>query len=467
MDLDELYHAESFRDKLSTVTDEGSRNWIYALKPNGRFYNYRTILAAFYLLIFLGMPFIKVNGMPFMLLDVLNGKFILFGKIFWPQDFYIFAIAMITGIIFVALFTVVYGRLFCGWVCPQTIFMEFIFRPLEWLIEGNPASQRLLNNGPWTFNKLWKKTIKHILFFLVSFIIANTFLAYVFGVDKLFKIIREPLSEHLSLFMGIIVFTLVFYAVYAYVREIVCTVICPYGRLQGVLYDKDTMLVAYDYKRGEKRARFKKNEQRTSGDCIDCHQCVNVCPTGIDIRNGTQLDCIGCTACIDACDFMMDKVGLPKGLIRYASENNIAEGKKFTLTPKIKAYSILLFFLVALLTVLLTTMDDVDTNITRAAGQLYQELPDNKLSNLYNAKVINKTNKSFPVSFKLEGINGEIKVIGNSKMMLKSETVNPETFFIILNKKDIHEATTKLKIGVYRDGKKIQTVTTNFQGPFI
>jgi len=164
---------------------------------------------------------------------------------------------------------------------------------------------------------------------------------------------------------------------------------------------------------------------------------------------------------------MMDKVGLPKGLIRYASENNIAEGKKFTLTPKIKAYSILLFFLVALLTVLLTTMDDVDTNITRAAGQLYQELPDNKLSNLYNAKVINKTNKSFPVSFKLEGINGEIKMIGNPKMMLKSETVNPETFFIIVNKKDIHEATTKLKIGVYRDGKKIQTVTTNFQGPFI
>lgn len=210
-----------------------------------------------------------------------------------------------------------------------------------------------------------------------------------------------------------------------------------------------------------------KNEQRTSGDCIDCHQCVNVCPTGIDIRNGTQLDCIGCTACIDACDFMMDKVGLPKGLIRYASENNIAEGKKFTLTPKIKAYSILLIFLVALLSVLLITMDDVDTNITRAAGQLYQELPDNKLSNLYNAKVINKTNKSFPVEFKLEGINGEIKVIGNPKMQLKPETVNPETFFIILNKKDIHEATTKLKIGVYRDGKKIQTVTTNFQGPFI
>ncbi|MBP6323565.1 MAG: 4Fe-4S binding protein, partial [Chitinophagales bacterium] len=263
MDLDELQHAESYRDRVSTVTDKGARNWVYALKPHGKFYNYRNILAAFYLLVFFGIPFIKVNGMPFVMFNVLEGKFILFSKIFWPQDFYIFAIAMITFIIFIILFTVIYGRLFCGWVCPQTIFMELVFRPIEWLVEGNPAEQKLLNNGPWNFKKVYKKLLKHLIFFTISFIIANTFLMYIFGKDKVIKIIEEPISEHVALFVGLIVFTFMFYGVFAFVREIVCTTICPYGRLQGVMFDKDTMLVAYDYKRGEERGKYKKNEERT------------------------------------------------------------------------------------------------------------------------------------------------------------------------------------------------------------
>ncbi|HNJ64161.1 MAG TPA: cytochrome c oxidase accessory protein CcoG [Saprospiraceae bacterium] len=467
MDLDELAHAESYRDRVSTVTEKGARNWVYALKPHGKFYNYRIILTVIYLLVFFSIPFIKVNGMPFVMFNVLEGKFILFSKIFWPQDFYIFAIAMITFIIFIALFTVVYGRLFCGWVCPQTIFMEMVFRPLEWLIEGNPAAQKQLNNGPWNFTKVWKKSLKHFIYFVISFLIAHTFLSYILGVDKVIKIIEEPLSEHVAMFIGLIAFAFAFYGVFAYVREIVCTTICPYGRLQGVMFDKDTMLVAYDYKRGEDRAKFKKNEQRTAGDCIDCHQCVNVCPTGIDIRNGTQLDCVGCTACIDACDFMMDKVGLPKGLIRYASENGIAEGKKLTFTPRIKAYSVLLVILLTILTVLMITRNDVDTHITRTGGQLYQELPDHKLSNLYNAKIINKTNSEFPVELKLENAKGEIKLVGKQVLSLKKESIHTETFFIILDKTEIHDRTTKLKVGVYKDGKKIQTVKTNFLGPFM
>lgn len=467
MDLDDLQHVESFRDRVSTVTESGSRNWIYAQKPHGKYYRYRNILAIFYFLIFFGMPFIKINGMPFLLFNVIDGKFILFSKIFWPQDFYIFAVATIAFIIFIALFTVIYGRLFCGWICPQTIFMELIFRPIEWLIEGNPAEQKLLDNGPWTFKKFRKKATKQLIYFIISFLIANTFFSYIIGVDELIKIIKEPLSEHLGLFLGLLIFTLIFYSVFAYVREIVCTTICPYGRLQGVLYDKDTMQISYDYVRGEQRGKFKKNEERILGDCIDCYQCVKVCPTGIDIRNGTQLDCVGCTACMDACDFMMEKVGLPTGLIRYASENNISEGKKFTFTTRIKAYTGLFVVLMAVLALMLIMMNDVDTQISRASGQLYQELPDNKMSNLYNAKIINKTNKSFPVEMKLEGINGEIKFIGNNILNLKPEAINPETFFIILNRKDIHQTTTNLKIGIYKNGKKIQTVSTNFQGPFM
>ncbi|MEN9449251.1 MAG: hypothetical protein RJA25_2541, partial [Bacteroidota bacterium] len=385
-DIDDIYKSEEYRNRISSVKEDGSRNWIYALKPNGKFYNYRTLLVIFYLIFFFSIPFIKVNGMPFVLFNVIDGKFILFSKIFWPEDFHIFAVAMIAFIIFIALFTVIYGRLFCGWICPQTVFLEFVFRPIEWWIEGNPAQQKLLNKGPWNFNKIWRKSLKHFIYLIIAFAIANTFLAYIISMDELKKIIHEPISEHNGLFIGLIGFSLVFYAVFAYVREIVCTTICPYGRLQGALYDKDTMLVAYDYKRGEQRGKFKKNQERAIGDCIDCHQCVNVCPTGIDIRNGTQLDCVGCTACIDACDFMMEKVGLPKGLIRYASENNIAEGKKFTFTPKIKAYSILLIILTIVLVVLMITRSDLDSHISRVAGQLYQELPDKKISNLYNIK---------------------------------------------------------------------------------
>jgi cytochrome c oxidase accessory protein FixG len=466
-DIDDIYKSEEYRNRISSVKEDGSRNWIYALKPNGKFYNYRTLLVIFYLIFFFSIPFIKVNGMPFVLFNVIDGKFILFSKIFWPEDFHIFAVAMIAFIIFIALFTVIYGRLFCGWICPQTVFLEFVFRPIEWWIEGNPAQQKLLNKGPWNFNKIWRKSLKHFIYLIIAFAIANTFLAYIISMDELKKIIHEPISEHNGLFIGLIGFSLVFYAVFAYVREIVCTTICPYGRLQGALYDKDTMLVAYDYKRGEQRGKFKKNQERAIGDCIDCHQCVNVCPTGIDIRNGTQLDCVGCTACIDACDFMMEKVGLPKGLIRYASENNIAEGKKFTFTPKIKAYSILLIILTIVLVVLMITRSDLDSHISRVAGQLYQELPDKKISNLYNIKIINKTNNSFPVTLKLEGINGEIKIIGNPVVKLKAESVNTNTFFIIIDKKNIHETSTKIKVGVYKNGEKIQTIKTNFQGPFI
>ncbi len=467
MDLDELQHAYSYRDRVATVTEKGERNWVYALKPSGKFYNARTFLTIFYLIAFFGIPFIKVNGMPFVMFNVLEGKFILFSKIFWPQDFFIFAIAMITFVIFIALFTVVYGRLFCGWVCPQTIFMEMVFRPIEWLIEGNPAKQKLLNKGPWNAEKIGKKFLKHLVFFVISFLIANIFLSYIFGIDKLEKIISEPLSEHLGLFFGLMGFSFMFYGVFAFVREIVCTTICPYGRLQGALFDQDTMLVAYDYKRGEPRERYNKKVERTQGDCIDCHQCVNVCPINIDIRNGTQLDCTNCTACIDACDFMMEKVGLEKGLIRYASENGISQGKKLSFTPKIKAYTVLLVILLTVLTTLLITRKDVDASITRVAGQLYQELPNNQLSNLYNTKIINKTNKEIPVVMKVENVKGEIKLIGKSALKLKKEAVNEVEFFIIVDKKDIHLRKTNLVIGLYQNGEKVGTVKTNFLGPFI
>lgn len=466
MTEDELLHAETFRDRVTTVTESGRRNWIYALKPSGRFYGYRNIVSYLYLVVFFALPFIKINGAPLFLINIIDSKFILFGKIFWPQDFFIFAIGMISFIVFIVLFTVIYGRLFCGWVCPQTVFLEFVFRKIEWLIEGSPGRQKALNDGPLTFEKAWKKAVKHLLFLCFSFIIAHTFLAYILGIDEVVKIIGEPLAGHIGLLVGLTVFTLLFYSVFAFVREIVCTTICPYGRLQGVMFDKDTMQISYDYKRGEQRGRLKKNESRTLGDCIDCHKCVMVCPTGIDIRDGVQMDCVGCTACVDACDEVMEKVGFSKGLIRYASENQIANGTAFRFNTRMKAYTGLLVVLILAMGVMIMTRKTVDTHIMRVKGQLYQEVEGGKLSNLFEARIINKTKEEIPVELRVEGINGEIKIIGAQLMVLNKEAMSDFTFFVEIPKSEIHERSNQISIGVYAKGQKIQSVKTNFLGPF-
>ncbi len=312
----------TFRDSIATIGASGKREWIYPQQPKGKLYNARTIVGMVCLALMFGVPFIKVNGNPLLLFNIFERKFILFGLTFWPQDFFLLGLTMITFIVFIVLFTILFGRVWCGWTCPQTVFMEILFRRIEYWIEGDASHQKMLNKGPWNREKILKKTTKRLVFFILSFIIANTFLAYVISIDKLWIIISEPVALHIKGLSSLLVLTGVFYSVYAYFREQVCIVICPYGRLQGVLLDKKSLVVAYDYERGEPRAKIKKNETRTKGDCIDCNQCVKVCPTGIDIRNGTQLECINCTACIDVCNHMMTSVGLPEGLIRLDSEGS-------------------------------------------------------------------------------------------------------------------------------------------------
>ncbi len=463
---EDLLQAQSYRDRVSTVTNTGKRNWVYAFKPSGKWYNYRKYIAYSYLALFFIIPFIKVNGMPFMLINLPEGKFILFTKIFWPQDFFIFAIAMITFIVFVVLFTVVFGRLFCGWVCPQTVFMEFVFRPIEWLVEGSPIKQRKLEEKGFTAERTFKLIVKHLLFLILSFLIAHTFLSYILGVDEVIKIVKEPLSEHLVLLTGLIVFTLLFYSVYAFVRELVCTTICPYGRLQGVMFDKDTMQISYDYKRGEPRGKYKKNEVRTEGDCINCMKCVHVCPTGIDIRNGLQMECVGCAACIDECNDVMETLNMEKGLIRFASENEITTGNKFHFNNRMKAYSILLFILMIFMGILIGTRKTVDTYISRARGQLFQEIGTDTIGNIYDAKIINKTREEIPLTLRLEDYPGEVTVVGNGKILLKKETVNELTFFVKIPRSSIPKRNTNIRIGVYRGDEKIQVVKSKFLGPF-
>ncbi len=456
--------AESFRDRIATVDAEGHRKWIYAQRPKGKLYNIRTLVSLVFFGIFIALPFIYVDGRPLFMFNIPQARFIIFGKVFWPQDFFIFGLTMVTFVVFIILFTAAFGRLFCGWVCPQTNFMEMLFRKLEYLIEGDAAQQRARDKGPWTSDKIFRKLVKHVVFYLISFIIANFFLAYIISGKELWKIMTEPVSEHIIGLTAIIIFSAVFYAVYAFFREQACTVVCPYGRLQGVLLDRNSMIVAYDYKRGEPRGKYDRRVERSIGDCIDCFQCVRVCPTGIDIRNGTQMECVGCTACIDACNDVMEKINKPKGLVRYASENGIANGERLHYTARMKLYTLLLIILTTLLSFLLATRKDVDCTIIRAPGMLYTEKGTDSIMNLYNIRVANKTIREIHLDIKSEDGKGRVEVIGNY-VLLKKEDQGAGSFLVIIPRKDIHQRKTDLKLGVYENGKRIDVIKTTFMGP--
>jgi cytochrome c oxidase accessory protein FixG len=298
------------------------------------------------------------------------------------------------------------------------------------------------------------------------------FLAYLIGGDVLIEYITSSPFENLNTFTSLLIFTGVFYFIFAWFREQVCIIACPYGRLQGVLLDNKTINVAYDFVRGEKeegRAKFKKNEDREAsgkGDCIDCFQCVHVCPTGIDIRNGTQLECVNCTACIDECDDMMEAVGLPKGLIRYASEDNIEKKAPFKLSARMKGYSAVLFILIGILIGMLFLRNDVEATILRLPGQLYQHKEGNIISNVYTFKVINKTIKDIAdVSYKLLSHQGKIELVTHTDFVVPKQGLAEGTLFIEINSSLLNNDKTALRIGVYSGGKLIETAKTNFLGP--
>ena len=462
---------ESFRDSIGTIDETGHRKFIFPKKPSGKLYEYRKIVSYFLLAILIANPFLKINGNQFMMFNVLERRFNIFGFPFWPQDFYLFVLFMILGVVFVILFTVIFGRIFCGWICPQTIFLEMVFRRIEYWIEGDRGAQIRLAKQEWNAEKIRKKGLKWSIFLVISFFIANVFLAYLISSDELFKMIEDGPESHLSTLIALLIFTGVFYFVFVWFREQVCIIACPYGRLQGVLLDNKSINVAYDFVRGEKesgRAKLNKNEDRAAsgkGDCIDCHQCVHVCPTGIDIRNGTQLECVNCTACIDECDSIMETVGLPKGLIRYASEDEIEKKSKFQFTARMKGYTAVLVILIGVLTGLLFLRTDVEASILRLPGQLFQHKGDN-ISNVYTFKIINKTNDEFKdIHFKLVGIKGTLNVVGHQDFKVPKQGMNSGTLFIEINQFLLETDKTKLEIEVYNGNKKIETATTNFLSP--
>jgi len=463
--IEAYYEDESFRDSVSHIDKEGKRVFFFPKRPSGKLYKWRTMLSIAFILVLFTIPLLKIDGNPLFLFNVIQRKFILFGVRFWPQDFFLFVLGMLIFIIFIALFTVVFGRVFCGWVCPQTIFMEMVFRKIEYAIEGDSAQQKALKKMPWNGEKIRKKGFKIAIFYLLSFLIANVFLSYIIGVDELYKIVTEPLSQHIGGFISILIFSGVFYFIFAWFREQACLVVCPYGRMQGVLLDNHSIVVAYDHKRGEPRKKYSKEANTGAGDCIDCHECVRVCPTGIDIRHGTQLECTNCTACIDACDHIMEKVERPKGLVRYASEYTIQTGKKLRVTSRMLAYSGILVALVGLESFLLVTRSDVDATIMRTRGVLFNREADGRINNLYNIKIINKTNTDLDVELRVPIDGAEVRTIGIHGLMVKGDSLLDGEFFLILPEGSVDHQKNKVEVQLYVNGEMISKEKTTFLAP--
>ncbi len=461
---------QDFREHLATADKDGNRLWIFPKKPTGRWYQRRTILSwAMLAVMFIG-PVVRIQGNPLLMINIVDRRFSILGQIFWPEDAIIFAVAMLTFLGGIMIFTTAFGRLWCGWTCPQTVLMEMVFRKLEYLIEGDAQEQKALAAAPWSPRKVRIKALKHGIFFALSFLIGNTLLSYIIGSDALIRIITDDPHEHLAGLGFMLLFTLVFYAIFARFREQACTFICPYGRFQSALLDENTMVVAYDSKRGESRAPWKRNQSialrqaEGHGDCVNCHQCVAVCPTGIDIRNGVQMECVNCTACIDACDTVMDKIGRPRGLVRYASLNGIQHGQPLRFTARMKLYSVVLTGLILLFLGLVLTRHAVETLLLRAPGALFQSAGEGRISNLYTLKVINKSNRDLPIRLQLQNVEGQIDIMGGGLTVPRNQ-LGQSSVLISLPRALLKGSTTPVRIGVYSGTNHLETVKTVFVGP--
>ncbi|QQT24525.1 MULTISPECIES: cytochrome c oxidase accessory protein CcoG [Sphingobacterium] len=441
------------------------RNWIYAKKPSGKLYNYRQWFGYSLLLFLFAAPFIKIKGEPFLMFNIIERKFSIFGNLFYPQDLHIFVFGMLIAMVCIVLFTVVYGRVWCGWACPQTIFMELIFRKIEYWIEGDWTQQKKLNAAENSFEKNKKKILKHTIFLIISFFISNIFLSYIIGTDALIKIITDPLDAHIAGLISISVFTLVFYAVFSYIREIVCIAICPYGRLQSVLLDDQSTVVAYDHFRGEPRGKHRKDDLKEKGDCVDCNLCVQVCPTGIDIRKGLQMECVSCTACIDACDGVMKKIGKPSRLIGFYAMGEIERKDDFKKNNvRAIAYSIVLAVLMGVFGYMIFSRTQVGATLLRAKGSTYQLREDHTISNLYSLELINKSGKEMPFTLESEDHKLTLQLVNKINKLNKDGSAKL-SFFLIINNKDVEHYKSNVRIHIMSEGKKIETLKTTFIAP--
>ena len=422
---------EAPEEVLSTMTKEGDRRWIYPTPSKGRFYRWRLVTGWALIALFVSLPIVRIGGKPAVLLDLFSREFTFFGVTFYPTDTFLLLLLMVGVMIGIFLFTALLGRVWCGWACPQTVYLEFVYRPIERWIEGKEHVRRRRDEGPWTFDKAWRKTAKHAVYLVLSLLLAHTFVAYFAGWERLLTWMTEPPTEHWGYFVMMALTTGLVLFDFGYFREQMCTIACPYARFQSVLLDEDSLIVSYDPNRGEPRG---KGRDRTGlGDCVDCLACVRTCPTGIDIRDGLQMECIACTQCIDACDEIMDKMGFDPGLIRYTSEHEL-EGKETRwLRPRTALYSGLLVVLLAAFTLVLTNRGAYDVDVGRSVGDPFMELPDGQIANRLRFRVRNQ--QSSATTFRISVVapeGAEARVVGTQPIPLAPQEMKRVEAWIVV-----------------------------------
>ena len=379
-------------DHLTTMDKSGKRIYLYPAAVTGIYRSRKTIVHSCLVLFFLILPWIHVHGNQLLLLDVAQREFFVFGLHFRAHDTPLLLFLILIFTFGIALITALWGRLWCGWACPQTVFIEGIFRRIEVWVEGNHRHRSDLDKGPWTSKKIVKKSLKYFLFTLVALVITHSFLAYFVGSYEIIAMMKRPPEQNWTSFLVILFTTAVVIFDFGWFKEQFCTIMCPYGRFQSVLMDSHSLVVAYDEKRGEPRRTWPASP--TQGDCVSCQRCVQVCPTGIDIRHGIQMECIACTACIDACDEVMIKNDKPRGLIRYTTLRELRGQVRQLLRPRTIVYSALLVVALIGMTFALGTKDFLDLVIFRAKDIPYQVLDGGtKVINHFQAEVSNQTGK--------------------------------------------------------------------------
>jgi cytochrome c oxidase accessory protein FixG len=428
---DDVGILDSPEEVLTTLTKEGERKWIYPTPSKGYFYTRRLIVGWALIAFFLALPLIPINGRPALLLDVLQREFAVFGFVFYPTDTLLLLLLAISVAIGIILFTALLGRVWCGWACPQTVYLEFVYRPIERFFEGKEHVRKRRDEGPWTWDKAWRKGAKLSAYLVVSLILSHSFVAYFVGWENLIRWMQSPPTEHWGYFVMMAFTTGLVMFDFTYFREQMCTITCPYARFQSVLLDPDSLIVSYDEGRGEPRGRGKNRGEL--GDCIDCYACVRTCPTGIDIRDGLQMECIACTQCIDACDDIMDKMGFDPGLIRYTSEHEL-EGKTTRwLRPRTMLYSGLLVVLLSAFALVLANRGAYDVNVGRSVGEPFMELPDGQIANRLRFRVHNQTTEatSFEISV-LAPEGAEVRIVGTQPVALAAEEMKRVEAWIVV-----------------------------------
>jgi cytochrome c oxidase accessory protein FixG len=406
---------ESPEHVLSTLERDGSRRWLHPKLSTGRWWHRRRIVAYLLMVVFIGLPHLRIAGKPAVLLDIGAREFTVFGKTFLPTDTVVLALLMLTVFVSIVLVTAIAGRAWCGWACPQTVYMEFLFRPIDRIFEGTAGKGgRPRNNRP-----VWMQLARFVIYVVLCGFLAHTFLAYFVGTARLAEWMQSSPIEHPIAFLvmaatlGLMIFDFMFF------REQLCLIACPYGRFQSVMLDEQSMIVAYDHVRGEPRKKGKHRENEAVGDCVDCNQCVVVCPTGIDIRDGLQMECINCTQCIDACDDVMDKVGRPRGLIRYSSQDSIAGKAKRFLRARTLVYPLILLGLMGGLVFAISFKSGLDARVIRNQGAPYTVFPDGTASNGFRVRLVNRTGEPQQYSIEIDDEAVNVEVLDESKLRLE------------------------------------------------